>query len=503
MTDRVAGNHDSNPNSRKAPFMSDTPQPRHGFPLSLRFCLFAFLAIGVVAGLLGRLFFRNLEVFLAVFSMICTAGPFLAAVITIVTLGTRQRPRSRGLVIWGIFLLLTPIVGMGALLLARAMLGPQLSSMTTLSNQQVIEQELVKRIDEPWVWNELESRLNAGKLNQAEVDAAINKLIAHMKATKPEGWDQPFHWQDDFLAAARQADIVSEPVLFDLCDVFYGPQPRIQPLPRVRESAQGIDITVQYGNTWDSHSGLGLKLVWEVTQVRLDGQPVEFRQNHRHSEQWGGRYEGALSAGAHEITVEVECAYIDPDKLIGLNEYDLPKSQWPKPRKQWKQTVAAPLRVFTKDEPIVPLTTDPNRSPGPNGGVKIDRLAIQPDRDDSKKIVLKLQFNAGLPVPLSYDVAVVLDGETIPLGGIWAYQTANRSSSGSTQLTGRVSQLDESVQYAQVILTPNPAHIERQPEPQEIWGTAVKLPRTPLERLDLEAGQTASGESLDYKSFEK
>jgi hypothetical protein len=71
-----------------------------------------------------------------------------------------------------------------------------------------------------------------------------------MKATNPNGYDRPLSRQDDFLKSSLQAGLISDSVFIDLCDAFYGPKPIIQPLPRIRENGQSLEIRIEYGNTW-------------------------------------------------------------------------------------------------------------------------------------------------------------------------------------------------------------------------------------------------------------
>ena len=472
--------------------MSTNPEPGRPFRYSLRTFLIATCAVGLSMGLLGRLFLRNPELCMGIVGMLSTIGPFVLAVGTIVWIGLRGR--RWGLTSWGVVLAVTPLVGIGAILATRYFLGPSSGNLDLRlqTNRQLLQQYLPKQVDQPWVWNELESRRKPGKLSPQEVDDAVKVLVAHMTSKQPQGWNQPLSWQNGFLSAATKAGMISPPVLFSLCDAFYGPQPIIQPLHRMREGKDGLQVEITYGNPWSSQNGLGVELLWQVERVLLDGKPVELQQPVRSGERWSGSCPGALKAGDHEVVVVVQCAYVNQAKLIGLNPSDLPIARWPEARKRWKQSVSAPLKSFTVDESIVSLTTDPDKSPGPRGGIKIDRLVVQADRDGKKKLVLKADFNAdpSLCLPISYDVAVTLEGHPNPhkLGALWIVRNGNGSTSGGDQLEGPLDQLGPSIRKADVILTPNPSHVEQYPDVSEIWGKEVILRGVPLERLDLEAG---------------
>ena len=397
-----------------------------------------------------------------------------------------RQGRRWGLVVWAGVLMAMPFLGVGAVFVAYYFVGPSPGGLGFLSTQQLIQERLPNQIDEPRVWRELEARLKAGSLSQQDVDAAIKELTSHMTTTRPQGWDSPLSWQKDFIKSAGQAGLISEPVLLALCDAFYGPNPVIQPPPRLREEKSGFHIEIKYGNTWGSHSDLGLQLVWQVNRVLLDDKPLDVRVNHKGGGNWSGYHDGSLDAGDHQLTVEVECAYIDEGKLIGLNPDNLSKGLWPTARKRWTQTISAPLKVFSADQPLVSLATNPGKHPGGNGGIAIGRFAIQRNADGGKLIVLKTSFIEVLPTPLSYDVAVAFDEQTVELGHMWAVQNENHRSSGGGQMQKRLDSLDSSIRRADIILTPNPRHIEHRSEVSEIWGQKIILPNVPLERLDLE-----------------
>jgi len=405
---------------------------------------------------------------------------------------TRVGGRRWGLAIWATMLLLMPVVGGMTMAVARNFYGPSPGGMGILSNQEVIEDRLPKQIEEPWVWRELEDRRAAKSLSKKEVDDANKKLIAHMTAKRPQGWNQPLHWSDEFLNPAIQSGMVSDEVLFDLCDAFYGTKPVIRPLMRLREGPRNFQIEVEYGSVWEAHSDLGVALVWDIGQILLDGKPIQVGQNHKDGQNWSGGYQGNLTAGDHELTVEVQAAYIDKSKLIGLGVGSLPSNRWPKARKRWKTSVTAPLTVHPIDEPtssFLSLVTDKQRDPGPNGGLRVDRFVVQADRDGKKKIILKTDFVTGLSIPLSYDVGVVVGDQTIPLGLRWIVERENGSTSSGEQLQGSIASVAADIRSANIILTPNPAHIEHRPEVSEIWGKQVIIHDFPLERLDLEVGQ--------------
>jgi len=466
-------------------------EPGFRFQYSLRTFLIATLAIGAGGGILGQLFLRSPEMFQIVAGALATVVPFLLAIGTIAWLGVRRR--RWGLVVWGGLLLAMPLFGYALVMLAESLHGSGPRKLGMFSTQEVIDQRLDQGIDEPWIWRELEGRIQAGTMSNEEVDAALKKLIAHMKKTKPQGFDSPLHWQDDFLKTAVRRKMISEEVMIDLCDAFFGPAPSIEPLARPREGQDSVDFTIQYGSNWAAHSGIPLGLIWDVDQVLLDGNPVEATMSHRHGGSWTGRFQGELSVGQHELTVRVECAYVDVGKLVGINGSDLRRKLWPKEtRKQWKQEVSAPLNVYAKDAQIVSLVTDPKLSPGGTGGVRFKRLIVQPD-PKGKKIIFHSEAVGGVVLSISYDVTVQLGEESVALGHLFLVTRDNGSISSGFRMEKQIDRLDPSIQTADVILTPNGKHVEQYPAAKQIWGRKVVIPDVSIERLDLETREAAGG----------
>ena len=497
------------------------PKPRRRFQFSLRTFLIVVCILGVGGGLLGRLLLRYPVSLRMVLSLLTSVVPFLLAVVTIVVLGVRRRSvwsvpsctecghdlrrshpnrlgkcpgcdadlgrpgpvsfvgspaRRWGLAAWAGALLLMPILGSVVTLIVARFGGLSANSLGLVSTRQLLTQRLPNEIDQPWVWNELDRRLLAGSLSQQEVDAAVKTLTAHVTKTR---WQGRSH---EFLKSARQAGKISEPVLIDLCDAFYGRNPVISPLSRLREGKSQFDIMIRCGGVLSS-SGIGVQLLWQVDRVLLDGQPVEVAWGFKSGGSWPGRCQGNLPAGDHKVTAELECAYLDQSKLIGLNPRDLPADRWPAALKRWKPSVSAPLRIYTADEQIVPLSTDPSLDPRRTGGLTVERFVVQADRDERKNVIVQFAFDHSLAIPLSFDVSAMLGDQTVKLGRIWA---VNSRDTSANRLSCSFETLDPSIRRADIILTPNPRHIEFRPEVSEIWGEKIVVEQAPIERLDLE-----------------
>lgn len=186
-------------------------------------------------------------------------------------------------------------------------------------------------------------------MSKQETDDALRELISYMKSTSPSGWNRPLQWQKDFIRAVRQAGMISNDVFVDLCNAFYGPKPVAQPLAPILEGKDSIQLNIKYGNPWSTESGLDVELLWDVMQVLIDGMPMKFRQTNVLPDMRVGLCDGNFEPGDHEVTVEIECAFIDRSKLPALNAGTLPISQYPTARKRWTTTIKLPLKVESMD----------------------------------------------------------------------------------------------------------------------------------------------------------
>ncbi|NOZ39030.1 MAG: hypothetical protein GXP24_02235 [Planctomycetes bacterium] len=453
--------------------------------ISLKWLLIGFTFFGAALGLLARSLFHSPDVFRLVVGLLATAVPFLLAVGTIIRLGYRSHQKR--LLAWGWLLALAPVCGFLVLFIANKYIGTAPGGIGILSNAILINQRLPQQIDGPWVWRELSRRGKNNSLSQSEVDSAIRKLIAHMKKTKPQGWNSPLPWSDNFLKDANAGKLISDPVVIDLCDAFYGNQLQIERITRLREGESTLQLSVSFGNPWSDNSGLPAHLLWTVSQVLIDGKSVQIEQPRHFGQQWNGNYRGLFDAGDHELTVELDCAYVDTDKLLGIRSGANESFRWPKQtRKKWKQTVKTTFKVFAAADTLVALSTDPKEDPTASRAIQIERFVILPGRNENKKALLIVRCSENIATPLSFDISATLGNQKLELGSFFKAHLENRSISSGNELTSRVENLNNTVTTADVLLTPNPKHVEDIDGVEKIWGKPILFRNVAVERLDLE-----------------
>ncbi len=490
----------------------------------------------MMAAMGGHVGVRIMDLAAGVIMLVLMYGPFLAAIVTIIWLGVRGKPawsaplcaackydlrgrdpsmvvncpecganlkgprsvlfmkgmgRRWGLIAWGVVLLLLPVLGVAAAMgISRLQMSRHASpsNLRAMSTQQLLTQQLPGRMDEPWVWNELERRATAGTLTQPEAEDAITQFTQHMTASKPSGWDQPLHWQDDFLKSATAAGLVSDRVLLDFCDAYYGTTPTLQPMHRLRVGQDRTDVNVRFGSTWDGHHGLDVRLVWDVKQVLIDGKPVEAKDANRYSDRWSGSINvNDLAAGDHQIEVELDCVLAPSASLLGVTATSIPVANVPNPWRRWTTSAKQTFTVYAQQATLVNLVDDPARNPTSGGAVAIARLVVEPRATSRKRLTLAIKAE-GVAIPCSFDATIEAGEQRWTMGG-WTYAdlAGHRRSSG-TQLSVTLNELDSTITTARVTFTPNPKHIERWPDVTEIWGKPIVFEGVPIDRLDLPPG---------------
>ena len=472
--------------------------------LSLRSLLVSLTTVGVTAGLLGRWFFTSPDLFRAAIVVLFVVVPYVAMGVALIRIGRSQRQAA--LVVGGAAAFVAPLVGSLILNVIARFQDTSPGGLRSLSNTAILATRLPQEINQPWVWRELDQRLAAGMLKPEEVDAAIDTLSNHMATTRPGGWNQPISWQRGFLDSAIASGKLSEPALLRLCDAFFATTPKLTVVGKPDEGGSELRLEIDLDrNPWVSHSGIPVQLVWWPERFLLDGAPLPPVEppdaqvtNLFSGDVENGRWTSAvplsvpLVAGDHELSVEIRFAFIDTDKLVGLPKGASPSDRWPSPRKRWTQTVATNFEATDPAQPRVRLSTDPAHDPRKTGALGMGRLVMQADRPGQSRLVYVRPDLVPEPIPLAFDVSVVIAGETRRLGSVGAFGNA---TFGSGRMQAVLPTPDASIATADIVFEPNREIVADRSEVEVIWGKRMELRGVPVERLDLEARAAKSRSS--------
>jgi len=351
-----------------------------------------------------------------------------------------------------------------------------------LATERLIEVALAAPDEAPWPWNELERR----SLSPAEVDRIMTGLTAWLKREHPQGRSEPLHWVGSFLDRLQQRNLVGEDLAIPFVQALHGAV-QCDPRLRLREGAATLELQGKLRNIWSDET-LGLVLLNRVQAVTIDGQPVKWSRAFEpfwNQDNFRGSVEAsALAPGKHTVRVEVLSALLPAADARGLSPSALP-ADWPPTKKQWTRDAEMELTIYPRDAEIVSLVQDPALDPQ-----KADALSVKPINIYSSgagaKAVVVINVNQQLPVPISFDVALQVAGQTVRVGTVWSYRKADGMlMPGGHTIEIGIPVLAADVVEADVLLKPNPKPVETIAAVERIWGGEIVLTHVPLRRLDL------------------
>lgn len=402
----------------------------------------------------------------------------------------RRRPKllwiSAGLLVMPLFLI-------GALFFARSSRSP---SSTFRSNAAVLT-SLTSRISQPWDWRDLDTRLGAGQLSNAETAKAIDLLIADL--ARSAGVNQgPLTWSEGFVTRADASGAITDEQYLRLARAYYGPG-KIDVSPRVRQGAR-LPFRLKYGGHWQLPN---VKLVKAVRQVTL----ADGRELHAAGEEEARRSKQGAAAGPNpdylsavnpwdisgELTIDmppgdyVLTFVMDAAALLPQTEPQIVQSKpgqakhWPVGRAKWTEEISVPVTVIAADTSPVALVNDPTLDPRSTGAIKV--TAVRVTRSGAgQRVSAELSIDPKA-VPCSFDVVLRLLGAEYSLG----HHIAHAGGSSSSEHAHTFQSLPSDVRQADLIFRPNPKQAEGVPGVDRIWGGVVVLSNVRLQRYDLEA----------------
>jgi hypothetical protein len=351
---------------------------------SLRTLALAIAGASAFLGIMIKLYIERPEVFQVVAIVLGTVVPYFFAVGTIFMLAVRSRrvpvcahcqkrlddleyektscpgcnadlsqsmaitlaPRSRtryGLLAIGLVFLITPAAGF----FAAYVIVPSGKPIKALTNRRLIEDRLPPGIDQPWVWNELEQRVKAGRLSRTEVNMILSELVTHLHGSQANPSLRSLPWQRKFLQEASQAQLIDPHVAVNLCDAYHAPvMPKLS-LQRNRLDAGWADVTLwirsQIIRQFDE---LGVELKWEIKEIRIAGQAMVPAMQRKIGEQWMVCFNRLqLFTGDHSIEVDLLCEYV-PTKPMTANQISkMAAPQSSKPLKTWTHKLTETLHI--------------------------------------------------------------------------------------------------------------------------------------------------------------
>jgi hypothetical protein len=389
------------------------------------------------------------------------------------------RPRKRPAMIWtGVALLLLAMLFVGGPI-GIAMMGIRWDDLR--SNESIIA-NLKTTADQPWDWQRLQRRAQAGKLSREETAQAIDQLIAHLQAQKQPG---PLHWSDDFVRLADSRGDISPEQLTRFAQAYYGPL-TLKARPRVRQgrrfafeirSAQHFELT-------------GVYPVFALKSLTLDGKPVSARSRMEtygeDANQLSGNSDWGLEAffpvevapGEHELVFDLDVGVTGSQ--VSTFEHNKPgqKKHWPSPRATWTQTIRLPIAVVPADTSAIEIVTDPKLDPIKTGHIKFERAEVVMRNNRPQLRVVLIQTGSS-PVPMAGSFVVRVAGKEYGNSGSGS---SSRNSVSVETYTYNIPDLPNPVGPIDVIWQPSIEAAEQSAHYERVWGVASSFPAVPVTR---------------------
>ncbi|MEX0655405.1 MAG: hypothetical protein WD534_03265 [Phycisphaeraceae bacterium] len=350
--------------------------------------------------------------------------------------------------------------------------------------------DLATTADEPWTWQELERRHDAGNLSPAEVEGAVAALIAHLQArhaTAPHS-HQPLHWVDTFLQKVRQSGELTDRQLGELYEAFYGPAPEILIRPLARPG-QRHRFTVSYERHWNLP---GVKLVYALREVRREGQPLPMTDigSNQHPDErstTGSGYVRShvpldLPPGEYELVFVVDAGVMaERTPFAGRGGMPGQAARWVSPAHVWTYEVPVTVRLVEEGEPIVPVVTDAALGDLSADMLSVERALVRAE-EQGVSLHVMLVSEAASPHALSYRVrAELTDGTSLDLGRFLRYGgdrwQQTRAATLPAGWPADVNALD-------LHFEPDVGPAEQRLDVFEVWGRPHVIRNVPVERYD-------------------
>jgi tRNA A-37 threonylcarbamoyl transferase component Bud32 len=345
--------------------------------------------------------------------------------------------------------------------------------------------------EQPWAWQELQQRAEAGKLSSSEAGLILDGLAAWLRRDYPNGYDRWLPWIGPLLKELHKRGLLSDAAALRFLEA-YCLNPSCEPLPRLPETANTVRLTCRWRNPW--HENLfGFVLLEEMLSITIDGQSVDWRNTFGKSWNrelfYGDLQLPELAPGKHTVKCEIESALIPQSDLTGVAQ-DATSADWPPAKRRWTRIAQADLLVYSQNAQIVGLTNDPALYP------------LAPDAPSATRVVLQRKGEGAtatvvLPTsdkpPISFNLTLRIDGQDYACGSILSVPTRNGRTSGPNGASADVDSVDPKTKTAEIVLTPNSQAVERYSGVEWIWGSEIIFTNVPLTRYDLRGTNSAPG----------
>ncbi len=363
-----------------------------------------------------------------------------------------------------------------------------------LSTDQVIQVGLAKPIS-PWAWQTLEQR----DLSDLHIRMIINGLVGWLEREHPDGYDSYSHWLGEFLNRLNTDGRLTDAQRLQWAKAYQG-KIRIARLPRLRVGAQTMGLSADLQTPFASRELLGLTMRHHVLGITIDGQTIEPNEPHARSIHGAGNYGNMLhlpelAPGQHTVQLDVLTGIFNAQDAAGLDRR-APRADWPPALDEWRRAATATFTVHHPDETLITPMWYPVLDPVTHCGMGVDRIIIRSSGQGAAAVIVMSELE-DLRISLAFDLTLRVGDQSV-LAGHWtcAVDPGKRMSSSASEHKAKLDDVPAEITTADVILTPNPALLDRRAGIDRIWGKPIEFKNVPLTRQDRPAATPPSDASF-------
>lgn len=401
----------------------------------------------------------------------------------------RPSTKDRGwaLILLGIAAILLPVVGYAGIFAVQffgigGALGNNPAALSRASVDDVIS-TVAATPNEPWAWQELESRISSGKMSDEQINASFAVLLDFINAERKRSGHVSLSWQSGFFEQMLNSGKLSDEQLMQFAKAYHGPAKVVEFDKSSSRNGERLEFTIKVRNPFSSNVG---KLVNSVVKASHGGQEIEIVRQSDYGDDLQSQINKPDGADPNEIEFEVIRALIAENDAIGVSSQTAVKD-WPPPLVMWRETASINSSIEVENKLEIEAVTDPSRNPQTVLSVPRVSIADMVAARSGEKVRIASQFDVRsgeMQMAISGDVFIVINGEKHKAGQYAYFSTGSGTTSSGGRVSVVVDDLDPSIKAVEVHIEPNAEHVEDWENVDAYWAKPIIL-KAAIRRLDL------------------
>lgn len=206
------------------------------------------------------------------------------------------------------------------------------------------------------VWGWIERSMEDGGVTKQQASQTVDMITDWLIQTKPNGNRSGLGGRGRLIGAIEKRDGLTDPQLRKLVDAQHGTSLTIRP-DNYNGPMRNFDV--HFGSTWTLPltTNMPMMMFWQLTEVRIDGEPIEIENPHYNPEFVRFRLDlGDLPQGEHTIEARIAVGVTQWRSIYRFNRREKTPDDWPEMRLRWEVIGSDTFTTM----PRKAAATDPN-----------------------------------------------------------------------------------------------------------------------------------------------